>query len=33
VLLVDPRPSVEALRLFAAEIMPEFAKSAAAAAG
>jgi alkanesulfonate monooxygenase SsuD/methylene tetrahydromethanopterin reductase-like flavin-dependent oxidoreductase (luciferase family) len=29
VLLVEPRPSLESLRLFAREIMPEFAKSAA----
>jgi alkanesulfonate monooxygenase SsuD/methylene tetrahydromethanopterin reductase-like flavin-dependent oxidoreductase (luciferase family) len=29
VLLVDPRPSVETLRLFAREIMPEFAEPAA----
>jgi alkanesulfonate monooxygenase SsuD/methylene tetrahydromethanopterin reductase-like flavin-dependent oxidoreductase (luciferase family) len=27
VLLVDPRPSLEALRIFASEIMPEFAKA------
>jgi hypothetical protein len=33
VLLVDPRPSLEALRLFAAEVMPEFAKSAATVSG
>ncbi|HXQ54117.1 MAG TPA: LLM class flavin-dependent oxidoreductase [Stellaceae bacterium] len=29
ILLVDPRPSLEALRIFAAEIMPEFADSTA----
>ncbi|MGH7087943.1 MAG: hypothetical protein ACREFQ_03495, partial [Stellaceae bacterium] len=31
VLLVDPRPSLEALRLFAKEIMPAFAGAAATA--
>jgi alkanesulfonate monooxygenase SsuD/methylene tetrahydromethanopterin reductase-like flavin-dependent oxidoreductase (luciferase family) len=31
VLLVDPRPSTEALRIFASEIMPEFAKAPQAA--
>ena len=31
VLLVDPRPSLDSLRLFAREIMPEFAGSAVAA--
>ena len=29
ILLVDPRPSIETLRFFAAEIMPEFAEAAA----
>jgi alkanesulfonate monooxygenase SsuD/methylene tetrahydromethanopterin reductase-like flavin-dependent oxidoreductase (luciferase family) len=33
VLLVDPRPSLEALRLFAAEVMPAFAKSTATVPG
>jgi alkanesulfonate monooxygenase SsuD/methylene tetrahydromethanopterin reductase-like flavin-dependent oxidoreductase (luciferase family) len=32
VLLVDPRPSIENLRLFAREIMPEFANAAAVSA-
>ena len=31
VLLVDPRPSVERLRIFASEIMPEFATAKATA--
>ncbi|HUK60565.1 MAG TPA: LLM class flavin-dependent oxidoreductase [Stellaceae bacterium] len=31
VLLVDPRPSVEALRIFASEVMPEFAAAKATA--
>ncbi|HUZ71873.1 MAG TPA: LLM class flavin-dependent oxidoreductase, partial [Stellaceae bacterium] len=33
VLLVDPRPSIDALRLFAAEIMPAFAGSSATVIG
>jgi alkanesulfonate monooxygenase SsuD/methylene tetrahydromethanopterin reductase-like flavin-dependent oxidoreductase (luciferase family) len=33
ILLVDPRPSIETLRLFAAEIIPEFADAKAAAPG
>jgi alkanesulfonate monooxygenase SsuD/methylene tetrahydromethanopterin reductase-like flavin-dependent oxidoreductase (luciferase family) len=33
VLLVDPRPSIEALRIVAREIMPEFARATAPVAG